>query len=568
MTRALVFLLLAVPTARVVGAEAVEHRGIWMHPEQFRTPQLANQWIEKIAAARLNAIYPLVWYHGGTAWFTSRLSPMAKDVPEGFDPLAHLVSIAHARGIAVHAWFVNGSYGGRTSEGVFAQHPEWRLQGGRGDEPWFDLGQPAVRDFERDVMLDCLRTHDVDGLHFDYIRYNGQGPCYCRHCQEEFARKYGFRPLKGGEERFPAALDVGANPLDKPTTAQVLARFDTGKPAVTLNRLGQGETVLLNWQAARSAPAAVDRLVKDMLTRFRAGKKNTFQLNTTETAAKYRREEQARANRWLRDLDFPAPLIDEKTLRQVPRDAVLILYGQYYIAEPTADWLEDFVRGGGRCLVIDGPVFSIKHPSLQRVLGMKATGAYFHGPTVISPAAGQDVLPPGPAIDVQHERTRMAKWVEYRTQTVTDLVRAVYREAKATKPRAWLSAAVFFNKASADHVCQDWYGWLREGSIDYVLPMAYTEDNPTLAKAFAEWKAADPQMERIIPGLSIYSRKDGKAVPRDLALVRSQLDMCRTYQTHGVQFFSLGYLHEPLIKLLAETVFAAPARPWYPEQRR
>jgi len=187
---------------------------------------------------------------------------------------------------------------------------------------------------------------------------------------------------------------------------------------------------------------------------------------------------------------------------------------------------------------------------------------------VISPAAGQDVLPPGPAIDVQRERTRMAKWVEYRTQTVTDLVRTVYRGAKAAKPRAWVSAAVFFNKTSADHVCQDWYGWLREGSIDYVLPMAYTEDNPTLAKAFAEWKAADPQMERIIPGLSIYSRKDGKAVPRDLALVRSQLDMCRTYQTHGVQFFSLGYLHEPLIKLLAETVFAAPARPWYPEQRR
>jgi hypothetical protein len=304
-----------------------------------------------------------------------------------------------------------------------------------------------------------------------------------------------------------------------------------------------------------------------MLTRFRAGKNNTFQLNTTETAAKYRREEQARANQWLRDLGFPAQLIDEKTPWQVPQDAVLILYGQYYVAQATAEWLGEFVRGGGRCLVIDGPVFSIKHPSLQRVLGMRGTGAYFYGPTVISPAAGQDVLQPGPAIDVQRELTRMTKWAEYRTQTVTDLVRAVYREAKAAKPRAWVSAAVFFNKSSAHQVCQDWYGWLREGSIDYVLPMAYTEDNQTLAKAFAEWKAADPKMERIIPGLSIYSRKGGEAVPRDLALVRSQLDMCRTYQTRGNLFFSLGYLHDPLVKLLAETVFTAPARPWYPEQR-
>ncbi len=568
MTRTLFFLLLAMPAAQAAGAEVVEHRGIWMHPEQFRTPQLANQWIEKIAAARLNAIYPLVWHRGGTAWFKSRLSPMAKDVPEGFDPLAHLVTLAHARGIAVHAWFVNGSYGAPASGGVFAEHPEWRLQGGSGEDPWFDLGQPAVRDFQRDVMFDCLRTHDVDGLHFDYIRYSGQGPCYCRHCQEEFARKHGFPPRKAGEERFPAALDVGANPLDKPTTARVLATFDTGKPAVTLNRLGQGETVLVNWQAARSASPAVDRLVGDMLTRFRAGKENTFQLNTTETAAKYRLEEQTRANQWLRGLGFSAQRIDEKTLRQVPRDAVLILYGQYSIAQPTADWLEEFVRGGGRCLVIDGPVFSIKHPALQRVLGMGTTAAYFHGLTVVSPAPGQDLLEPGPAIDIRHERARMAKWVEYRTQTVTGLVRTVYRDVKASKPRAWVSAAVFFNKASADGVCQDWYGWLREGSIDYVLPMAYTEDNRTLAKAFAEWKAADPKMERILPGLSIYSRKEGKAVPRDLALVRSQLDMCRAYQAHGNQFFSLAYLQEPLIKLLAETVFTAPAQPWYPEHRR
>lgn len=97
--------------------------------------------------------------------------------------------------------------------------------------------------------------------------------------------------------------------------------------------------------------------------------------------------------------------------------------------------------------------------------------------------------------------------------------------------------------------------------------MAYTEDNAVLAKAFAEWKAADPGMERIIPGLSIYSRKSGKAGSRDLALVQSQLDLCRTNATHGNLFFSLSYLKEPLIKLLADGPFAEPARPWYPPRR-
>ena len=567
MRTALLLMAFATVATGSSGAELVEHRGIWLHPEQFKTPELADEWIAKIADARLNAIYPLVWYRGGTAWFKSRSCPMAADVPEGFDPLGHLVKIAHARGIDVHPWFVNGSYGAAVTTGLFVQHPEWQLQGGRGDRPWYDLGRPEVRDFQRDLMLDCLKNYDVDGLHFDYIRYSGQGPCYCKHCQEEFARKYGFQPQTAGDRRFPVFEHVGANPLDKPTTAEVLAVFQNGTPAIAFNRLGAGEATLMNWQAMQSAAPAIEKFVEDTLTRYGAEKDSLFQLNTTQTAAKYRAETQSRANLWLRELGFRAKLIDEHGLAKVPPKAVVVLYGQYYIPEEATAWLETFVREGGHCLFIDGPVFAIKQSSLQQVLGMKATGRYFHGPTVISPTPGQKTLPTGPALDVEKEMQRAGKWAEYRKDTVTQLVRAVYQGAKAAKPEAQVSAAVFYKKQSADAVCQDWYGWLREGCIDYVLPMAYTEDNATLAKAFDEWKEADPNMERIIPGLSIYSRRDGKAMPRDLDLVRSQLAMCRTYHTHGNQFFSLAYLTEPLIQELADVVYKVPARPWYPPNR-
>jgi len=558
--------IVALAVGSLFGAETVQHRGIWMHPEQFKTPQLADAWIEKIAAAHLNAIYPLVWYHGGIAWFKTELSPMGKDAPEGFDPLGHLVKIAHARGIAVHAWFVNGAYGAPTTRGLFVEHPDWQLQS-RGGDAWYDLGKPVVRDFQRKLMLDCLRKYDLDGLHFDYIRYDSQAICYCEHCQNEFAAKYGFRPLRAGEERLPALLDLSANPLDKPPTAQVLATFENGKPAIALNRLGEGEALLLNWRAARGANPAVDEFVKQTRTRFAAGPKNTFQLHTTATAAKYARQTQTQAGAWLRGLGFPTKLIDETALAKVPRGATLLLYGQYYVPAETAKWLEDFVQAGGHCLVVDGPVFAMKSESLQRVLGLKSVGKFFPGATLVAPAPGQDQLKSGPAIDVAKERERQAKWVEYRTWTGTELVRSVYRDAKALKPKAWVSAAVFFKKDSADLVCQDWYGWLREGTIDYVLPMAYTEDPATLTNAFAEWKAADPNMERIIPGLSIYSKKDGKAGPRDLALVQSQLDLCHTNATHGNLFFSLQFLNEPLIKLLADGPFAEPARPWYPPRR-
>lgn len=553
------------PDKMIQGGETIQHRGVWLRPEQFETPQLADEAIGKITAAHLNAIYAQVWRQGGTAWFKSKFSPMAGSVPEGFDPLGHLVQLAHRRGIAVHAWFVNGSYGGPATNGVLVQHPDWPLQSGRGREAWYDFGQPAVRNFERDVMLECLKNYEVDGLHFDFIRYPGQVICYCDHCQNEFAQKYGFLPRYADTERFPTLLDVNANPLDKPTTAKVLATFDHGTPAITVNRLGAGEAVLVNWQVAGRSCPALNNFVQETMQRFGAPAKNTYRLHTTQTAAKHRLQEQERARIWLQTLGFPTRTIDEKSLAKVPKGGTVVLADQYLMNEETTQWLENFVREGGHCLFIDGPVFAIKHEPLQRVIGLKTHGAYFHRATLISPASGQDTLKSGPPVDVEQERQRLEKWVEYRKGTVTELVRAVYQGAKAIKPHAWVNAAVFFTKDRADGVCQDWYGWLREGCLDYVLPMAYTEKNDELAKAFAEWRAADPHMERIIPGLSIYSQEAGKAVPRDLALVRSQLELCRSNATHGNLFFSLAFLSNDLIQFLSTAAFAKPAKPFYPK---
>jgi uncharacterized lipoprotein YddW (UPF0748 family) len=76
---------------------------------------------------------------------------------------------------------------------LLTQHPDWELQTGRKTQsPWYDLGRPEVREFERDVMLECLRNYDIDGLHFDCIRYDGRGMCLCDYCQQEVQRRYGI----------------------------------------------------------------------------------------------------------------------------------------------------------------------------------------------------------------------------------------------------------------------------------------------------------------------------------------------------------------------------------------
>ncbi|MBI2301807.1 MAG: family 10 glycosylhydrolase [Armatimonadetes bacterium] len=544
-----------------------EQRAVWVNYRHFQTPEAVAQTVAKVSAAHLNSVYPLIWYNGGQAWYKSSLSPLAKDVPVGFDPLAALIEQAHAKGIAVHAWFVNGNYGAGRPGFVFDKHPDWALQEGPGpSERWYDLGRPEVRAFERDVMLDCLRNYDLDGLHFDYIRFDGRGMCYCSACQTEVQKRYGLPPVSPTDPRFPVGLQLSGNPLDQPTTAHVVATFDNGKPAITLNQLDTGETILLNWQATRAGQPAVNLFARRVLERFGAERK-VVQLRCVDTTAKYGLQSQSAGLAWLRALGAKPTAVTDQQLGEVSAGAIVVLDGQYRIPATTAAWLARHVSAGGRALFIDGPVSAISDPELQRVLGLRRTAPFFSEFRVIQPAAGQELLPVGPPLDQETERRRAGCWTTFRTDSVTDLVRQVYYGTKALKPNAQVSAAVFADRSAADGVCQDWYGWLKEGILDYALPMAYTLDNAVLKRQLDEWQAFDPTMARIYPGLSLYLRQGDRTSTRPVDLVASQQELCKSYKARGMCYFELSYLDEALTTAWAGGLYAEAAAPFYPPAR-
>jgi uncharacterized lipoprotein YddW (UPF0748 family) len=140
--------------------------------------------IVKLSAARFNTIFFQVRGRAD-ALYRSRYEPwsqlltgtLGKD--PGWDPLEFMIREAHARGIEVHAWcntFLAKS--GRTlppestPRHVLLRHPEWlRLVEG---EWWFDPGLPAVREYTCRVVMDIVRHYDVDGIHFDFMRYPGK----------------------------------------------------------------------------------------------------------------------------------------------------------------------------------------------------------------------------------------------------------------------------------------------------------------------------------------------------------------------------------------------------------
>jgi len=169
----------------VSSAAEPQHRGIWMHASYIKTQAEADGCVELVERANLNAVYLLVWYWGGRGAFQSELCPMLEGVQPGYDPLGYMIQECHRRKIEVHAWFVNGSCGGR--EPMLEQHPDWAVDSSRQSARiWYDFGKPEVRKFQSNLMIDVLTRYDLDGLHFDYIRYDGPDICYCNHCQTEF----------------------------------------------------------------------------------------------------------------------------------------------------------------------------------------------------------------------------------------------------------------------------------------------------------------------------------------------------------------------------------------------
>lgn len=104
----------------------------------------------------------------------SRFLTGAQGADPGIDPLAILVSLAHARAIQVHAWL--NPYRAKASASSTAVWPHISLAYPEYAHPyngllWMDPGAPAVRDWTVDVLADLATRYAIDGIHFDDYFY-------------------------------------------------------------------------------------------------------------------------------------------------------------------------------------------------------------------------------------------------------------------------------------------------------------------------------------------------------------------------------------------------------------
>lgn len=183
-----------------------EARAVWLSRFEY-TPQgysATNQKaylrkaIEQLKNTNFNMLIFQVrgqadaFYHSNYEPWSNLLTGTLGQDP-GWDPLQYLIDLAHQNSIELHAWInVFPCWKGdsppaeSTPRHLYLEHPEWICCDPQGNpmphngDAYASLspGIPEVREYLINICLDIVTKYDIDGLHFDYIRYPEQHYSY------------------------------------------------------------------------------------------------------------------------------------------------------------------------------------------------------------------------------------------------------------------------------------------------------------------------------------------------------------------------------------------------------
>lgn len=215
----------AAPRAQMLsstGAIEDDVRGLWVLRSSLGSEKSVRQMVDTAKRAGFNTL--LVQVRGrGDAYYNSRIEPRAtelEDDPTNFDPLALTLTLAHAQGLRVHAWFnvdlvSSATLLPRFRTHIVSRHPEWlmvprplagklslmspdlpayvgeiarwtRAQADNVEGLYLSPVTAASRQYTTSVVADLAAQYDLDGLHLDYIRYPGDQFDYSATSLEEF----------------------------------------------------------------------------------------------------------------------------------------------------------------------------------------------------------------------------------------------------------------------------------------------------------------------------------------------------------------------------------------------
>lgn len=211
--------------------------------------------------ANCNAVFVEVRRRADVAYPSGMGEPYMSGLsPSNFNALQAIINAAHdttggKQRVEVHAWIVTfaTSTGSQVSP-VYYQHnnpndPDnyWVTLDDSGNETSdkaFDPGHPKAAQYIHDVCMDLVNNFDIDGLHFDYIRFTGinQGynPTSISRFRQQFPNKPGNIPYTDDDfeqwrrDQVTAVVrNVYASIQESKPWVKLSGAFITGAPGPT-----------------------------------------------------------------------------------------------------------------------------------------------------------------------------------------------------------------------------------------------------------------------------------------------------------------------------------------------
>ena len=168
-----------------------ETRALWVVRYSLTSPEAIRNIVREAKSHGFNTLFVQVRGRGD-AWYSSDLEPRAEALsgqPVSYDPLKLIIEAAHSNGIKVNAWMNTylswtGKNHPRSARHIINAHPEWIARDNSNayttiatdhcEGAFLQPSNPAVQDHIFKVFTDVARRYDVDGIHFDYVRYPGK----------------------------------------------------------------------------------------------------------------------------------------------------------------------------------------------------------------------------------------------------------------------------------------------------------------------------------------------------------------------------------------------------------
>ncbi len=138
-------------------------------------------------------------------------------------------------------------------------------------------------------------------------------------------------------------------------------------------------------------------------------------------------------------------------------------------------------------------------------------------------------------------------WLRWNTDRVTVFVRELKAAVKATGRKIKISAAVFPDAVNARvMIGQDWAAWGREGLVDMLNPMLYSNDAKLFEKLAREAVSYGNGRTLVCPGIGIGTSHN-QNTPEGMI---EEMRITKALKGDGVIYFSSSSLKQPFLDAL------------------